>query len=66
MKAPELCVNRGAEQLLQSLNVFSKGLAAGLRHAIEGLRFALDELLLYRDIAGFFKLEKLRAEVAIG
>src|ERR1700677_3513533 len=56
----------GAEQLLQCLNVFGEGRSAGVRHAIERLRFALDKLLLDCHVAGLFKLEQLRAEVAVG
>jgi glutamate carboxypeptidase len=56
---------RSAEQLLERLYVFSERRAAGVGHAIEGLRLALDELLFDGDVAGFFKLEQLRAQVAV-
>ena len=59
-------LDSAAEQLPQRLHVFRERRAAGIRDAVDGLRLALDELFFDSDVAGFFKLEKLRAEVAVG
>src|ERR1035437_4722573 len=54
-----------SEQLLQPLHILDERRAAGVGHAVEGLRLALHKLLFYRNVAGFFKLGELRAQVAV-
>ena len=61
----DLVADGSAEQLLQRLNVLGERTSAGFGHAIESLRLALNKLLFYRNVAGFFELEKLRAEIAV-
>ena len=61
-----LHVNGWAKQLFQCLDVFGEGLAAGFGDAIEGLRLAPHELLFDSHVPGFFELEELRAQVAVG
>jgi hypothetical protein len=52
--------------LSQCLDAFGEGRAAGFGDAIEGLRLAQHELLFDSHVSGFFELEQLRPQVAVG
>src|SRR6266436_5536396 len=61
-----LRIDGWAKQLFQCPDIFGEGLSAGFGDAIESLRPAQYEPLFDSHVPGFFELEQLRSQVAVG